>query len=87
MDSALNADGVSIGILAENLLKKSLSRQFRNVINKGGLLLISPYHPNARFTVGTAMGRNKLIYAMADYGLVVSAEYNKGGMDWCKRRT
>ena len=25
------------------------------------------------------MGRNKLIYAMADYGLVVSAEYNKGG--------
>jgi predicted Rossmann fold nucleotide-binding protein DprA/Smf involved in DNA uptake len=25
------------------------------------------------------MGRNKLIYAMADYGLVVSAEYKKGG--------
>jgi predicted Rossmann fold nucleotide-binding protein DprA/Smf involved in DNA uptake len=25
------------------------------------------------------MGRNKLIYAMADYGLVVSAEHKKGG--------
>jgi predicted Rossmann fold nucleotide-binding protein DprA/Smf involved in DNA uptake len=25
------------------------------------------------------MGRNKLIYAMADYGVVVSAEYKKGG--------
>ena len=25
------------------------------------------------------MGRNKLIYALADYGLVVSAEYKKGG--------
>jgi predicted Rossmann fold nucleotide-binding protein DprA/Smf involved in DNA uptake len=25
------------------------------------------------------MGRNKLIYAMADFGLVVSAEYRKGG--------
>jgi predicted Rossmann fold nucleotide-binding protein DprA/Smf involved in DNA uptake len=79
MDSALNAGGVSIGIVAENLLKKSLSRQFRNAINNGLLLLISPYHPNARFTVGTAMGRNKLIYSMADYGLVVSAEVNKGG--------
>jgi len=25
------------------------------------------------------MGRNKLIYAMADYGLVVSADCEKGG--------
>ena len=25
------------------------------------------------------MGRNKLIYAMSDYSLVVSAEYRKGG--------
>lgn len=25
------------------------------------------------------MGRNKLIYGMSDYGLVVSAEYKKGG--------
>ena len=79
MSAALEAGGVSIGILAENLLKRSVERTNRQAIAGGRLLLLSPYHPNARFTVGTAMGRNKLIYAMADYGLVVSAEHKKGG--------
>ena len=79
METALGAGGVTIGILAENLLKKSVTRSARHAINDGRLLLLSPYHPNARFTVGTAMGRNKLIYAMADFGLVVSLEYGKGG--------
>ncbi len=79
MTAALEAGGVTIGILAENLMKKSLERSARHAISDGRLLLLSPYHPNARFTVGTAMGRNKLIYAMADYGLVVSADHKKGG--------
>lgn len=79
MTAALEAGGVTIGILAENLLKKSVERSARHAIADGRLLLLSPYHPNARFTVGTAMGRNKLIYAMSDYGLVVSAEHKKGG--------
>jgi len=79
MTVALEAGGVTIGVLAENLLKKSVERSARHAIADGRLLLLSPYHPNARFSVGTAMGRNKLIYAMADYGLVVSAEYKKGG--------
>ena len=79
MTAALDSGGITVGVLAENLLKKSLERNARKAISDGQLLLISPYHPSARFTVGTAMGRNKLIYAMADYGLVVSAEYKKGG--------
>ncbi len=79
MTASLNAGGVTIGVVAENLLKKSLERSARYAISDERLLLISPYHPNARFTVGTAMARNKLIYAMADYGLVVSAEHKKGG--------
>ncbi len=79
MNAALEAGGVTITILAENLLKKSVERSVRHAIADGRLLLLSPYHPNARFTVGTAMGRNKLIYAMSDYSLVVSAEHKKGG--------
>lgn len=79
MNADLEAGGVTIGILAENLLKKSVERSSRLAIADGRLLLLSPYHPNACFTVGTAMGRNKLIYAMSDYGLVVSAEHKKGG--------
>ncbi len=79
METALDAGGIAIGVLAENLLKKSLERKARNAIAAGRLLLISSCHPSARFTVGSAMGRNKLIYAMANYGLVVNAEHKKGG--------
>ena len=79
MTAAVEAGGVAIGVLADNLLKKSLERYSRNAIADGRLLLISPYHPNAHFTVGTAMSRNKLIYSMADYGLVVSTDHKNGG--------
>ncbi|MEE8585235.1 MAG: DNA-processing protein DprA [Acidobacteriota bacterium] len=79
MQSALDAGGRVIGVLAENLLRKSVTRDARRAIADDRLLLISPYHPEARFRAGTAMGRNKLIYAMAACGLVVSAEYRKGG--------
>jgi len=79
MNTSLDAGGLTIGIVAENLLKKSVERKNRHAIAEGRLLLITPYHPNARFTVGTTMDRNKLIYAMADYSLVVSAEHKKGG--------
>lgn len=79
MNAALEAGGVAIGILADSLLKKSVERKYRHAIADDRLLLISPYHPNARFSVETAMKRNKLIYTMSDYGLVVSAEHKKGG--------
>ena len=79
MATVFEAGGVAIGILSEKLLKTSVERSARQAITEGRLLLISPYHPDARFTVGTAMGRNKLIYAMSDFCLVVSSEYKKGG--------
>ena len=77
--TALEHKGFTIGVVAENLLKKSLEIHNREAIASGQLLLISPYYPEASFNVGNAMARNKLIYAMADYGLIINAEYNKGG--------
>ncbi len=79
MTSALDAGGITIGVLAHDLLKNSVQRRFRHAIADGKLVLLSPHHPNARFNVGTIMARNKLIYAIADYGLVVSSDYKKGG--------
>jgi predicted Rossmann fold nucleotide-binding protein DprA/Smf involved in DNA uptake len=79
MASAMGAGGIVIGVLADTLLRRSVTREARNALADGRLLLLSPYHPEAGFTVGNAMGRNKLIYALADYGLVVSAEHKKGG--------
>lgn len=79
MMSSIDSGGASIGIVADNLLSKSLEKDFRNAIAHGNLLLISPFNPKAGFFAGNAMARNKLIYAMADYSLVVSSDYNKGG--------
>ena len=79
MNASMEVGGITIGVIADNLLKKSLERNARKAISSGKLLLLSPYHPKAGFKVATAMARNKLIYAMADYAVVVSAEAGQGG--------
>lgn len=79
MLSALNAGGSATGVLADGLFKTSVARKYREGLRESRLVLVSPYHPESRFTVGNAMGRNKLVYALADVGLVVSAEKDKGG--------
>ncbi len=79
MNASMEVGGITTGVIADNLLKKSLERNARKAISSGNLLLLSPYHPKAGFKVGTAMARNKLIYAMADYAVVVSAEAGQGG--------
>lgn len=79
MQAALSHGGAAIGILADSLLRASVSKEWRGALGQGKLLLLSPYHPEAGFNVGNAMGRNKLIYAMSDAVVVVSAEHKKGG--------
>ncbi len=39
---------------------------------------MSPYGPDARFTVGGAKGRNRLIHCMAELAVVVSAAEGEG---------
>jgi predicted Rossmann fold nucleotide-binding protein DprA/Smf involved in DNA uptake len=46
---------------------------------EGSLVLVSPYSPKAPFTVGNAMGRNKHIYTLSDWALVISSSVDKGG--------
>ncbi len=79
MQACVDAGGVSIGVLADSLLKKSVECSARTAIADGQLLLISPYHPRAPFYPGNAMGRNKLIYALADCALAVCAQAPKSG--------
>lgn len=79
MLSCAEAGGTSIGIVAENLIRASTKRDFRNAIIKKHLTLISSYSPEAGFSVGNAMGRNKWIYALADQALVVASSEGRGG--------
>ncbi len=79
MNGALEAGGKAIGVLAGDLERTIMNREYRNLLLKKRLLLISPYDPKARFNVGHAMQRNKTIYALADAALVVNAAVNNGG--------
>lgn len=79
MRGALEAGGRAAGVLADSLERTALEREHRNLLLDDRLALVSPYDPGAGFNVGNAMQRNKLIYALADAALVVSADLNAGG--------
>lgn len=77
--AAVEAGGTTVGVLADSLTKAAVSGKYRAGIREKRLTLVSAYDPDARFHVGNAMGRNKYIYALADYALVVSSTFNQGG--------
>ncbi len=79
MLAALNSRGTAVGVVADSLLKTAVAGKFRDAIMDKRLLLLSPYNPDARFTVGNAMGRNRYIYALSQFALIISAEKNSGG--------
>lgn len=79
MSGALELGGRAIGVLADGLEKAAMSRENRASLMQGRLLLLCACDPSAGFNVGNAMQRNKLIYALADFALVVNADYGKGG--------
>lgn len=79
MKSALEGRGAAVGVLAHSLEKVIRGPDFRKALEENTLTLLTPYLPSAGFSVGNAMGRNKLIYTLADYALVVASDYEKGG--------
>ena len=79
MNAAFEAGGSVVGVLAESLARKLRSPDIRRAIHEGRTVMCTPYSPEAPFSVGNAMGRNKLIYALSDLTLVVAAEDETGG--------
>ena len=77
--SAFEEGGYGVAALSEGLGKESLAAKYREGIREEHLVLVSPYAPHAGFSVGNAMGRNKLIYALGDAALVVNASLRSGG--------
>lgn len=77
MDAALEARGTAVSVVADSLEKQVKSR--KEALSRGDLCLVTPYNPNAGFSVGAAMGRNRLIYTLADYAIVVASDAETGG--------
>jgi len=79
MDGAADAGGSVIGVLAESLERRARSAEVRTLVADERLVLASPYGADVPFSVGNAMGRNRLIYCLADAALVVSTSEGEGG--------
>jgi len=79
MGAALKAGGTAVGLLADSLEKACRLQDVRELIGEGRLALATTYSPDSGFSVGMAMTRNKLIYALADYALVIASDAERGG--------
>jgi DNA processing protein len=79
MGAALEAGGKAFGVLADSLERTVRQPDLRQLLLDGQLVLLTPYAPTAGFSVGAAMGRNKVIYGLADFAVVVSSDFQTGG--------
>lgn len=79
MLASLQAGGTAIGVMADSLLKAATASKWRKYLQNDQLVLISSFYPEAGFSVGNAMARNKYIYTSANFALVVRADEGKGG--------
>ncbi len=79
MNGALEYGGCTVGILAGDLGRTLRDPSLMQSIQGTQLALLCPYHPDAPFTVGAAMGRNTYIYALAERAIVVSSAEGTGG--------
>ena len=65
MNVALDAGGCVVGVLADALTRTANDPEVRRAVADERLCLATPYAPSAPFSAGNAMGRNKILYALA----------------------
>lgn len=78
MLGAIRTGGAVIGVMADSLLKAATSSKWRRGLMDGHAVLVSPFYPEAGFSAGNAMARNKYIYCLADSSMVIHSG-KKGG--------
>ena len=79
MNAAYQVGGRVVGILADSLTRTVSRAETRKALLDGDAVLATPYGPEAPFSVGTAMGRNKVIYALSTLTVVVASDHETGG--------
>lgn len=77
--AAFKAGGKVISISAGGFINDIKLKDYREAVAEGNLLLLTADNPYSRFTVPAAMNRNKYIYGLANYAVVVSSGLNEGG--------
>lgn len=76
---AFHAGGTVVSILGDSLVNASRKSVLRSHLQAGDLALVTPYSPEAGFSSGNAMGRNRLIYCQAEAAIAVCSTRGRGG--------
>ncbi len=79
MAAGLDFQGRVCGFPSEGVNIVARRSDVRAAVHDDALALASPFGPNAPFSVGNAMARNKLIYGACDVTVVVRSDKDKGG--------
>jgi predicted Rossmann fold nucleotide-binding protein DprA/Smf involved in DNA uptake len=79
MNAAFEVGGQVVGVLADALEHAVTRRTTRRGVAGGQICLVTPYTPSAAFSVGNAMGRNKVIYGLSRCTIVVASDHETGG--------
>lgn len=79
MNSAFGVGGQVVGVLADSLERAVSQPGTRRGVADGQVCLVTPYTPAAPFSVGNAMGRNKIIYGLSRCTIVVASDHETGG--------
>lgn len=79
ISAVITEGGRATAILADSLARAITARRNRDHLRDGMPTLASPFDPAAGFHVGNAMSRNKIIYALGVWSLVVTCAPHSGG--------
>lgn len=75
-DATLSSGGFSIICVSDSLLKKIQKAEIKHAILDELSVYLSLVNPKQRFLSYNAMARNKIIYAVSRYAMVVSCDYH-----------
>jgi predicted Rossmann fold nucleotide-binding protein DprA/Smf involved in DNA uptake len=79
MQTVLDEGGQVIGFVADSLLKMSVNGKYRQGLREKRLVLVTSNDPKTPFNVGNAMARNKFVYCLSDWTVVIASSFNEGG--------
>lgn len=79
MNAAVGIGGSAVGFVADSLVRLTQGIEIRELLTGDQLVLVTPFAPDARFAVGNAMARNKLIYCASDAAIIVATAAGSGG--------
>ena len=79
VSSALEGSGKAIIVLSDRLEKAVVAKRYRDSLANNQLTMVTPFSPNAAFSVANAIRLNRYQYVLSDIAVIVETR-RKGGV-------